>query len=66
MNWESDLEPVDGAAVDEGGEHPDPVAEVVSDGTEGQHHVEVPPDPLNEHVVHIERRHLHLQVLLYG
>lgn len=62
----ADLEPVNGAAIDEGGKHPDPVPEVVSDRREGQHHVEVPPDPLNEHVVHVEWGHLHLKVLLQG
>lgn len=28
--------------------------------------MEVPPDPLNEHVVHVEWGHLHLNVLLQG
>lgn len=64
--YKSDLEPVDGAAVDEGGKHPDPVPEVVSNRREGQNHVEVPSYPLNEHVVHVEWGHLHLKVLLQG
>ena len=35
------LEPVDGAAVDERGEHADPVPEGISNGAHGQHHVEL-------------------------
>ena len=37
----SHLEPVNGAAVDEGGELPQPVPEGIPDGAHGQDHVEV-------------------------
>lgn len=49
----ANLEPVNGTAVYEGGEHSNPIAEVISDRTEGQHHVEVTSDSLDEHVVHV-------------
>ena len=46
------LEPVDGAAVDEGGEHAEAIAKGVSDGAHGQDHMKVLLHTLNEEVVH--------------
>lgn len=43
--------PVDGAAVDEGGEHAEAVAERVSDRTHRQHNVKTGLDPFQEQVV---------------
>ena len=57
------LEPVDGAAVDERGKHSKSVAEGISDGTHGQHHVEMFLHSLNKEVVHGERRGLYLPTL---
>ena len=48
----SHLEPVNGATVDQGWEHPKPVPEGVSNGTKGQYHMEVLTDTFNEQVVH--------------
>ena len=48
----SDLEPIDGAAVDERWEHPQTVAEGISNWTHGKHNVEVGLHPLDEVVVH--------------
>eukprot|EP00976_Prorocentrum_cordatum_P005192 102756-Prorocentrum_minimum.AAC.2 len=42
------LEPVDGAAVDDGGELPQPLAEGVADGAEAQHDVQVELAPLHK------------------
>ena len=44
------LEPVDGAAVDERGEHADPVPEGISNGAHGQHHVELLPHSIYKEV----------------
>ena len=57
------LEPVDGAAVDEGGEHAEPVAERVPDGTEGEDEVKVGANALQELVVHVEWREFELGAL---
>ena len=57
------LEPVDGAAVDEGGEHAEAVAEGISNGAHGEDHVEVLFDPLNEEVVHREGSGINLPSL---
>ena len=51
-------EPVDGAAVDQGGEHAQPRAEGIPNGRHAQHHVEVclaPPDEVRVHVVLVPR-----------
>lgn len=48
----TDLEPVDGTAVDEGREHPESVAERISDWGHGQDNVEILLDSINEVVVH--------------
>lgn len=48
----TDLEPVDGTAVDEGREHPESVAERISDRRHGQDNVEILLDSINEVVVH--------------
>lgn len=60
---DSNLEPVDRAAVDEGGKHPQAVAEGVADGAECQHDVQMAPDALHELVVHVKGSELYLQVL---
>jgi hypothetical protein len=44
------LKPVDGAAVDEGGELPKSVPKVVSDGTHGEDNVELLSGSLNKEV----------------
>lgn len=48
----TDLEPVDGTAVDEGWEHPESVPERISDRGHGQDNVEILLDSINEVVVH--------------
>lgn len=48
----TDLEPVYGTAVDEGWEHPESVAERISDRRHGQDNVEILLDSINEVVVH--------------
>ena len=72
---DADLEPVDGAAVDEGWEHAQSVAEGVADRTEGEDEVEVASHSLNELVVHVHRRKVgggvlqlsdHLHLLKFG
>lgn len=57
------LEPVYGAAVDEGGEHAEAVAESISNGAHGEDHMEVLLDPLNEEVVHREGSGINLPSL---
>ena len=46
----TDLEPVNGTAVDQRGEHPQSGAECISNGTHGQHHMQLLTDTINEHV----------------
>ena len=50
------LEPIDGAAVDEGREFAEPVSEGVSDGTHGKNDVELVAAPLDEVVEESDRR----------
>ena len=57
------LEPVDGAAVDERGEHAQSVPEGIADGAECQHKVKVAADTLDELVVHGEWGQLRLRIL---
>ena len=58
------LEPVDGAAVDEGGELTQAVPEGVADRAEGHHNVQVLPAP--SHKVCKQRQRAELQVLIAG
>ncbi|KAG5833570.1 hypothetical protein ANANG_G00277300 [Anguilla anguilla] len=58
------LEPVDGAAVDEGGEAAQAAAEGVPDGAHGQHHVQLAPAALQEHVEERQRAAVRLLVPL--
>lgn len=57
------LEPVNGAAVDERWEHPESVAEGVSNGAHSQNHVEMCLHSLNEKVVHGQRCGINLATL---
>ena len=50
------LEPINGAAVDEGREFAEPVSEGVSDGTHGKNDVELVAAPLDEVVEESDRR----------
>ena len=52
------LEPVDGAAVDEGGELAQSVAEGVTDGAEGDHDVQVGTATADEESKQLQRRQL--------
>ncbi len=62
----SNLEPVDGAAVDKRREHPEATPERVAYWTHRQHDVQVLLDALDEEVVHGERRRrFHLPTLKY-
>lgn len=58
------LEPVNGAAVDEGGEHAEAVTEGIPNGAHGKDHVKVLLHPLNEEVVHGQRSGLNLTALM--
>ena len=60
------MEPVDGAAADEGGEHPQPAPKGVPDGAHCQYNVEVLPNALYEQVVHGQRGGLNLPSLCVG
>jgi len=60
---DADLEPVDGAAVDQGRKHAKSVAKRVSDGTHRQHNVQILLHAFHEVVVHRQRRHLKLTSL---
>ncbi len=60
------LEPVYSAAVDEGGEHPHPVSECVSNGTEGQDDVQVLSTPVHKVVEQRERCMLCILVVSLG
>ena len=50
------LKPVDGAAVDERGEHTHSVPEGVTNGAHGQYHVEMPSYSLHKEVEESQRR----------
>ena len=56
----TDLEPVDGAAVDERRELPQPVAERVTDGRHGEYDVQLVAAALDEHVEESHRRAVRL------
>ena len=57
------LEPVDGTAVDERREHSKSVAEGISNGTHGEHHVKMFLHSLDEEVVHGQRCGVNLATL---
>jgi len=59
----TDLEPVDGAAVDERRKHSESVAERVADWTHRQDDMKILFHSLHEEVVHRQRRHLKLTTL---
>lgn len=59
----SDLEPVDGAAVDERWEHAQSVSKRVSNWTHSQNNVQRLLHAINEEVVHCQRRCVHLLTL---
>ena len=59
----TDLEPINGAAVDERREHSQAVAEGIADGAEGKDDVKVAADALHKLVVHVERGDLNLRIL---
>ena len=58
------LEPVDGAAVDEGGEHADSIPEGISNGTHGQDHVELLSHSIHKEVEERQRCTVRLLRLL--
>lgn len=62
--YSAHLEPVNGAAVNEGGESAQAVPEGVADGTHGQHHVQLCAAALQEHVEQGERRAVRLLVAI--
>jgi len=57
------LEPVDGAAVDEGRKHAKSAAESITDGTHCQDNVKILFYSLYEVVIHRQRRHIELATL---